>query len=93
MKSILLAAALTLGLAAPAGATPEAACAPADRLIARLKENHFALHSKKTDAKSGITYRLMTTRNGAWVILSVSPDGRFICVLDAGTGYDPGLEV
>ena len=93
MKSILLAAALTLGLAAPAAATPEAACAPAGPLIAKLQENHFALRSKKTDAKSGITYRLLATRNGAWVILSVSPDGRFICLVDAGTGYNPGVEV
>ena len=93
MKSVLLAPALILGLSASAAATPEAACAPADLVIAKLKENHFSLQSKKTDAKSGITYRLLATRNGAWVILSVSPDGRFICLVDAGTGYNPGVEV
>ena len=93
MKSVLLAAALILGLAAPAAATQQPLCAPANFVIAKLKEGSFTLKDKYTDEKTGIIYRLMASNDGSWAVVSVSPDGNFICVLAAGEGYDPGLEV
>ena len=93
MKTLVLAAALAVGLAAPAVAKSEPICAPADLVISKLKEHHFTLQKKRTDVKTGVTYRLLASRNGSWVIVTVSPDGSFICVVNAGTGYDPGVEV
>ena len=93
MKSLVLAAALAMGLAAPAAAAPQPVCAPADAVIAKLKEHHFTPQKKHTDEKTGITYRLLASNDGSWVIVTVSPDGSFICVVNAGSGYDPGVEV
>lgn len=93
MKTLVIAAALAVGLAAPAAAAiPQPACAPANAVIAKLKEGAFTLREKHTDEKTGLTYRLMAAADGSWVIVTVSPDGRYICVLDAGR-VDPGLEV
>ena len=87
MKSLVLAAALTLGLAAPAAATPEPPCGKTAEIAKHLADKYHEVPVAFGLQSNGHLLQFYASpETETWTVVNAMPNGT-ACILSTGTGW------